>query len=424
MPNGGPSDPFYRRQMRKFSRRYKVRRPPSYLIEFRFSGYAKEAIKELKKNIARNYHVKSQKVPHITLVGPISTRDEKRLVKEVKDVCKHYELVKFKLDGFDSFEDRVIFVKIKPSEELEQLRLELYEKLKEFCDVSEFDSESNFTFHATLVKDMQRKFDRIWEYLKTWKIPEMDQYVIRVTVIKNFRILAEYDLLQKKTLDHLKSLDRKTYHKTIEKLDKKREPSEIKFEDVSSKERIFVFSDAHFDHRNIIRFSHRPFDSKTQMNHAMLRNWNDAVKEDSVYFLGDLTYGRGRRPIDYWNKKLSGEKYHLRGNHDTDIIEGATVIPNRYGIQYHKYKFLLMHDPHRPFGYEGWIIHGDKHNNNLDKYPFINQENRTVNVSAELVNYTPLSLERLVSLIETGDSYNTIDEKKEKVPKSKWKFWK
>lgn len=83
-----------------------------------------------------------------------------------------------------------------------------------------------------------------------------------------------------------------------------------------------------------------------------------------------------------------------------------------------------MHDPHRPFGYEGWIIHGDKHNNNLDKYPFINQENRTVNVSAELVNYTPLSLERLVSLIETGDSYNTIDEKKEKVPKSKWKFWK
>lgn len=396
----------------------------NYLIEFRFSGYAKEAIKDLKKNIARNYHVKSQKVPHITLVGPVYTRDEKRLVKEIKDVCKHYELVKFKLDGFDSFEDRVIFVKIKPSEELKQLRLELYKKLKEFCNVSEFDKESHFIFHATLVQDMGRKFDHIWNYLQSWKIPDMDQYIIRVTAVKNFRILAEYDLFQKKTLDRSKSLDRETYHKTIEKLIKKRAPSEIKFENITSKERIFVFSDAHFDHRNVIRFSRRPFDSKRQMNHELLRNWNDAVKDDAVYFLGDLTHGRGRRPIDYWHKKLSGKKFHLRGNHDTDIIEGATVIPNRYGIQYEKYKFLLMHDPHRPFGYDGWIIHGDKHNTNLNKYPFINQENKTINVSAELVNYTPLSLEKLISLIETGDSYNTIDEKKENIPKKKWRFFK
>ena len=383
---------------------------PEYLIEFRFSGYAKKAIKELKKNISRNYHVKSQKIPHITLVGPVYTKDEKRLIKEVKDVCKQYELVKFKLDGFDSFENRVIYVRIKPSEKLEQLRSELAEKLEKFCDLSEFDHESHFTFHATLVKDIQRKFDRIWEYLQTWKIPDMEQYVIRVTVVKNFKILAEYDLLQRKTLDRSKSLDRKTYRKTIEKLDKKREPSEIKFEDVTSRERVFVFSDAHFDHRNIIRFSHRPFDSTRQMNHEMARNWNDIVKDDIVYFLGDLTFGRGRRPIDFWHKKLGGEKYHLRGNHDTDIIEGAIVIPNRYGIQYRNYKFLLMHDPHKPFGYEGWITHGDKHNTNLEKYPFINQKNKTVNVSAELVNYTPLSLEKLISLIETGKSYITIHD--------------
>lgn len=404
-------------------RRYKNPNKSSYLIEFRFSGYAKEAIKELKKNIARNYHVKSQKVPHITLVGPVSTRDEKRLVKEVKDVCKHYELVKFKLDGFDSFEDRVIFVKINPSEELKQLRLELYEKLGKFCDVSEFD-KVHFTFHATLVKDIQRKFDRIWDYLQTWKIPEMDQYVIRVTVVKNFKILAEYDLLQGKTLDRSKSLDRKTYHKTMKKLGEKREPSEIKFEKIPSTERVFVLSDTHFDHGNVIRFSHRPFDSIRQMNYQMVENWNNTVKEDRLYFLGDLTFGRGRRPIDFWMKKLGGKIYHLRGNHDTDIIEHATVIPNRYGIQYRDYQFLLMHEPRRPFGYDGWIIHGDKHNTNLIDYPLIHQKNKTVNVSAELVNYTPLSLEKIISLIETGDSYNTLNEKQENIPENKWKFWK
>ena len=383
-----------------------------YLIEFRFSGGAKEAIKELKDSISRNYHVTRKKiVPHITLVGPLYTKDEKRLVKEISNVAKRYELVKFKLVGFDSFENRVIYVKIKPSEELKKLRLEMVEKLQKFCDLSGHDYEEDFTFHATVVlNDIQRKFDRISEFLQTWKIPEIEQYVLRITVIgRHSRILCEYDLMLRKPLNRSEALDRDIFKKTIKKLNEKREPSEIKFEDITNKERVFVFSYAHFDHDNIIRYSHRPFDSTRQMNHEMVRNWNDTVKDDVVYFLGDLTVGKGRRPIDFWHKKLGGEKYHLRGNHDTDIIEGAIVIPNRYGIQYRNYKFLLIHDPHRPFGYDGWIIHGDKHNTNLEKYPFINQKNKTVNVSAELVDFTPLSLERLISLIETRQSYTTIN---------------
>jgi calcineurin-like phosphoesterase family protein len=141
----------------------------------------------------------------------------------------------------------------------------------------------------------------------------------------------------------------------------------------------------------------------------MLANWNDTVQDDRMYFLGDLTYGKKRRPIDFWLEKLDGKIYHLRGNHDTDIIENAEVIPDRYGIQYRNYKFLLVHKPRRPFGYKGWIIRGDKHNTDLKKYPFIHQENKTVNVSSELVEYTPLILERLISLIETGSNYVTID---------------
>jgi calcineurin-like phosphoesterase family protein len=69
-----------------------------------------------------------------------------------------------------------------------------------------------------------------------------------------------------------------------------------------------------------------------------------------------------------------------------------------------------MHDPYRPLGYDGWIIHGDKHNNSLKRYPFINQKTKTINVSAELVNYTPLSLSRLIPLIDTGNSFRTINE--------------
>jgi 2'-5' RNA ligase len=97
-----------------------------YLIEFRFSGHAKEAIKELKHGISRNFRVTRWKiVPHITLVGPLQTYREDLLVEAVRNICKKYELVKFRLDGFDSFENRVIYARIKPSEELKNLRLEL-----------------------------------------------------------------------------------------------------------------------------------------------------------------------------------------------------------------------------------------------------------------------------------------------------------
>ncbi|MEX0595298.1 MAG: 2'-5' RNA ligase family protein, partial [Candidatus Paceibacterota bacterium] len=368
--------------MRLFRRKKENIRSKDYLIEFRFSGYAKDTIRELKKSISRNFHVTKWKiVPHITIVGPIYSKDEKRLVKEVVKVAKNYKLIKCNFDGFESFENRVIYVGIKPSEELKQLRLEIVEKLQEFCTLSEFDYDKSFTFHATLVlKDIQRKFDRIWNFLQSWKLPKLDQYVIRITILREGKILGEYDLLQRKLLNRKQSLDRKTYWKTIELLKKIRPPTEIEFEYIPNDEKNFVLSDTHFDHKNIIRFCHRPFKSKQEMNYELVKNWNNTVNHDRIFFLGDLSFGRGRRPIDFWLGKLSGDIYHLRGNHDSDMIERAEVIPDRYGIQYKGYQFLLMHRPHRPHGYDGWIIHGDKHNGNLKDYPLIHQKNKTANV--------------------------------------------
>ena len=324
------------------------------------------------------------------------------------------------LDGFGHFDKNVVFVKIKPSEELEQLRLELVEKLKGFCDLSEFDLDSDFKYHATLVMhDIYRKFDRIWDFLQTWKIPEIKQYVVRISIInEQRRILNEYDLMLEKLLSRSQALDKKIFQRTISELEKIRvsveEPITKKTVDFTNNGEIFVFSDAHFDHANIIRYCRRPFHTMRQMNEKLKENWNHTVKEDqTIFYLGDITYGRNRHPIDYWLGHLNGEKLFIRGNHDTDIITRATVIPSRYGIRYGNYEFLLSHDPYRPLGYEGWIIHGDKHNNSMERYPFINQKNKTVNVSAEMVNYTPLSITRLISLLETGKNFRTIRDSDE-----------
>lgn len=386
------------------------------MIEIRFSGYAKDSIKELKEGISRNFHVTNKKIiPHVSLVGPISTNNEKRLIRAVVDIAKNYKLIKLKLDGIGHFRNDVIFVKIKASDELEQLRVNLVEELEEFCYLSPLDKKQ-FEYHATLVlHDIHHKFDKIWNYVQTWEIPKIEQYVLRITILTERRkILKEYDFILEKTLDRTQSLDREIFKKTMKKLEKIRNglPQPIfKFNQITNKNKIYFFSDTHFDHKNIIRYCRRPFHSTGQMNRELLARWNNTVNEnESIYFLGDMTFGRRRHPIDYWLGKLNGQVNFIRGNHDTDIINRAIVTPERTGIQFDNYQFLLMHHPYRPFGYDGWIIHGDKHNNSLKKYPFINQKTKTVNVCAELVNYTPISLDKLISMIESGKNYQTIND--------------
>ena len=48
--------------------------------------------------------------------------------------------------------------------------------------------------------------------------------------------------------------------------------------------RVFLTSDTHFDHENIIKYCSRPFNSKDEMNKAMISNWNSVVGDsDTVY---------------------------------------------------------------------------------------------------------------------------------------------
>ena len=59
----------------------------------------------------------------------------------------------------------------------------------------------------------------------------------------------------------------------------------------------------------------------------------------------------------------------------------------------------MIHDPDKvPFNWNHWIIHGHKHNNDMKNYPFINGDRKTINISPELINYKPLSLDYLISL--------------------------
>lgn len=54
---------------------------------------------------------------------------------------------------------------------------------------------------------------------------------------------------------------------------------------------VFMISDLHFSHANIIKYCKRPFSSVDEMNSTMITNWNNTVKEDdTVFVLGDVFF--------------------------------------------------------------------------------------------------------------------------------------
>ena len=94
----------------------------SYLIEFRFHGYAKKYLKQTIYEVSIKFRVqgaaKKKVVPHITMFGPFTTNDERKVVSTLLSVSRKHHLMSFKLKGFSNFDNRVIFMDIIPSKEL------------------------------------------------------------------------------------------------------------------------------------------------------------------------------------------------------------------------------------------------------------------------------------------------------------------
>jgi len=192
-----------------------------YLIEFRFQGYAKSYLKTNIWTASKKFKVKGitkgKVVPHISLVGPFKTTKQKELVKKFISVCKKYEWLRFRLNGFDHFDDRVIYVEVHPSQKLIEFRQELFDALEPIIYTTDTDYQKPFMFHSTIAfKDIQNKFSKIWSYFNGIKKPtNIKQTLIRATLMKGGKILYEYDFMQKKLLNRKQALNRKTLKKTL-----------------------------------------------------------------------------------------------------------------------------------------------------------------------------------------------------------------
>lgn len=393
-----------------------------FFVEFRFYGYPKRYLRRLTWQIARDFRVRGairkRPVPHMALYGNSTTSNIRHVFTAIEKVARQYTLVPFSVKGFDWREDdegrKVVAANIIASPVLQKLRQELARELSIVSEPGRWDTHTDYWFHCTLAfKDIDAKFDRIWRFVDATKKPQLEQYLVRISVLnKNRRIVREYDLILNRWFRRWHVIPptgsywwRKTLIGLREAISlspvKKRSLLQRFFDYMQGLTRgktIHLIGDTHFDHANIIKYCHRPFLGVEEMNRVLVSNWNNLVRPiDTVYFLGDWSFGRKSRPPIYWIRRLNGQIISIKGSHDHHSED--IRLYNRLELDYQGYRFLLIHNPEeKPSAWDGWVIHGHIHNNNVATYPFINGETKTINVSVEVTAYMPVSIDFILSL--------------------------
>ena len=386
-------------------------------IECRFWGQTSDYFKELNKKLVRRGSGKI-KVPHMTLYGGSHTSSFKHVMSIIERVAVRYDLVPFSTGDFSYFDNadkKWNIIRVNPSPELEALRLQMAEQLinSKIAPPQAYDRDRNYNFHIAIGKTENKwTFNSLCSIVKRWDLPDMNLHLLRITIIgKDQRIRFEYDLILKRWLNRRQALSTYWRRRTIDQLRRKlglpsfpvKKRSHFRIllnflRNLFGKKNIYLIADTHFDHANIINYCNRPFRSVSQMDKMIVDNWNKTVKEnDIVYFLGDWSYGHGSRPASYWQKRLNGQIISVRGSHDG--AQSGKYSKNFVVLHRDNSHFLLVHNlDERRDKWKGWIIHGHMHNNDIKKYPFINGETKTINVSVEITDYKLVSLDYLLSL--------------------------
>lgn len=185
------------------------------------------------------------------------------------------------------------------------------------------------------------------------------------------------------------------------------------------KQKIFVISDTHFAHNNIIQYCQRPFESVWWMDQYMIKRWNEVVGDDDIVIhCGDFAFTKAKHEVaeetlTNLTMQLKGHKILIKGNHDHKQVKYTQC-----GWDYECYQQLRIGNlvfEHRPEQVNGQTKHdwreGVPHNVTLKEwldgiYPnpprFIfygHVHDRGIRygdgyscVCVELIDYTPLDI--------------------------------
>jgi len=149
---------------------------------------------------------------------------------------------------------------------------------------------------------------------------------------------------------------------------------------------IWFWSDQHFGHANIIKYSERPFKDADQMNEMLLLNYNRVVDKDSVViWVGDVAFKSADWTNAFLKRFVPAYRILIVGNHDYEKKKGFKQLDfDEVHSHYQLDNAWITHYPMNRIPHGVFNIHGHIHTNNTNNP-------RHFNVSVEQIGYAPKS---------------------------------
>lgn len=182
---------------------------------------------------------------------------------------------------------------------------------------------------------------------------------------------------------------------------------------VEDSDKLFMSSDSHFQHFNISKYCHRPFESRKEMDDALIANWNSVVPEDGiVVHCGDFMLPHKTGDKEYkkiWDKLNFKLLLLCRGNHDriecgtymygdktVIVVDIAMVEVEGIKIMTCHYPLLAYPSDYQVFGHIHTLSDGTC--NGIDGDVVEKLRKTQYDVGVDQNGYTPVSYWKLVDI--------------------------
>jgi calcineurin-like phosphoesterase family protein len=164
---------------------------------------------------------------------------------------------------------------------------------------------------------------------------------------------------------------------------------------------VWITSDWHLYHQNILKYCDRPFADVKEMNDTIIKNINDVVKKDDLLInLGDVAFCGSNLLQKELEKINCKNKLLILGNHDRERsvkkwIELGFENVSRFPIIYDGF-YILSHEPTFLEANSVFFnIYGHLH-----QHFYTSPNDNYANCCVDVTDFKPIAWERLKQDIE------------------------
>ena len=173
---------------------------------------------------------------------------------------------------------------------------------------------------------------------------------------------------------------------------------------------IWFTADFHLSHKNIIKYSNRPFKNVEEMDNSIMRNLKELIKsEDVLYFLGDLTFKK-EKALEFFDVLEGIEIHYIIGNHDSKEVikvarEFCASVSSLTGIYVYDQPITLCHYAMRVWNkshFNAWQLYGHSHGT-------LEPVGKQYDIGVDTNDFKPISYDYLLELMNAKpDNFNYI----------------